>query len=91
MAKRITNSDLIGKAGVALVTLRLSEMGFLFHETGSVEAGTDGFVELRNPESGDMLSTVFRVQSKATEHGRAWRCDDERSSCRAATATSTTG
>jgi hypothetical protein len=40
MAKRITNSDLIGKAGVALVALRLSEMGFLFHETGSVEAGT---------------------------------------------------
>jgi hypothetical protein len=79
MAKRITNSDLIGKAGVALVMLRLSQMGFLFHETGSVEAGTDGFVELRNPESGDMLSTVFRVQSKATEHGRAWRCEDERS------------
>jgi hypothetical protein len=73
MPKRITNSDLIGKAGVALVTLRLSEMGFLFHETGSVEAGTDGFVELRDPSSGDMLSTVFRVQSKATEHGRAWR------------------
>jgi hypothetical protein len=70
--KKITHSDLIGKAGVALVTLRLSEMGFLFHETGSVEAGTDGFVELRDPGSGEMLSTVFRVQSKATENGRAW-------------------
>jgi hypothetical protein len=79
MAKRITNSDLIGKAGVALVTLRLSQMGFLFHETGSVEAGTDGFVELRDSDSGDMLSTVFRVQSKATEHGRAWRFESESS------------
>ncbi|HEY8791319.1 MAG TPA: DUF4365 domain-containing protein [Gaiellaceae bacterium] len=77
MAKRITNSDLIGKAGVALVTLRMSEMGFLFHETGSVEAGTDGFVELRDRDSGDMLSTVFRVQSKATEHGRAWRFESD--------------
>jgi len=79
MAKRITNSDLIGKAGVALLTLRLSEMGFLFHETGSVEAGTDGFVELRDQVSGDMLSTVFRVQSKATEHGRAWRFETDSS------------
>lgn len=79
MAKRITNSDLIGKAGVALVTLRLSEMGLLFHETGSVEAGTDGFVELRDPLSGDMLSTVFRVQSKATENGRGWRFETDSS------------
>ena len=79
MAKRITNSDMVGKAGVALVALRLSEMGFLFHETGSVEAGTDGFVELRDRESGDMLSTVFRVQSKATEHGRAWRFESDAS------------
>lgn len=79
MAKRIRNSDMIGKAGVALVTLRLSEMGFLFHESGSVEAGTDGFVELRDPQSGDMLSTVFRIQSKATEHGRAWRQETDMS------------
>ena len=77
MTKRITNSELIGQAGVALMKLRLSEMGFVFHETGSLEAGTDGFVELRDRESGDMLSTVLRVQSKATENGRAWRFDTE--------------
>jgi hypothetical protein len=79
MAKKITHSDMVGKSGVALVTLRLSEMGFLFHETGSVEAGTDGFVELRDPRSGEMLSTVFRVQSKATENGRAWSSETETS------------
>jgi hypothetical protein len=77
VAKKITHSEMIGKAGVALVTLRLTEMGFLFHETGSVEAGTDGFVELRDPASGEMLSTVFRVQSKATENGRAWTFENE--------------
>jgi hypothetical protein len=54
-------------------------MGFLFHETGSVEAGTDGFVELRDRSSGDMLSAVFRVQSKATENGRAWTFETEAS------------
>lgn len=71
--KKLTNSDMIGKAGISLVGLRLAEIGFLFHETGSVEAGTDGFVELRDPSSGQMLSTVFRLQSKATRNGRAWR------------------
>jgi Domain of unknown function (DUF4365) len=77
--KKLTNSDMIGKAGVSLVSLRLAEMGFLFHETGGVEAGTDGFVELRDPDSGEMLSTVFRIQSKATRNGRAWqRESDER-------------
>jgi Domain of unknown function (DUF4365) len=75
--KKLTNSDMIGKAGVSLVSLRLAEIGFLFHETGGVEAGTDGFVELRDPSSGTMLSTVFRVQSKATRNGRAWQRETE--------------
>lgn len=75
--KKLTDSDLIGKSGVSLVSLRLSEIGFLFHETGSVEAGTDGFVEIRDPASGAMLSTVFRVQSKATRNGRAWQAESE--------------
>ena len=79
VAKKITHSDMIGMAGVALVALRLSEMGFLFHETGSVEAGTDGFVEPRDPSSGEMLSTVLRLQSKATENGRAWNSETDQS------------
>ncbi len=77
--KKLSNSDLIGKSGVSLVSLRLSEIGFLFHETGSVEAGTDGFVEVRDPASGAMLSAVFRVQSKATRNGRAWQDETETS------------
>jgi hypothetical protein len=70
--KKLSNSDLIGKAGISLVGLRLAEIGFLFHEAGSVEAGTDGFVEVRDPATGEMLSAVFRLQSKATKEGRAW-------------------
>ncbi len=77
--KKLTNSDMIGKAGISLVGLRLAEIGFLFHETGAVEAGTDGFVELRDPSSGEMQSTVFRLQSKATRNGRAWQHENETS------------
>jgi len=75
--KKLTNSDLIGKAGVSLISLRLAEIGFLFHETGGVEAGTDGFVEVRDPTTGEMLSSVFRLQSKATKNGRAWTRESE--------------
>lgn len=77
--KKLTNSDMIGKAGISLVSLRLAEIGFLFHETGAVEAGTDGFVELRDPSSGEMQSTVFRLQSKATRNARAWQRETETS------------
>ena len=71
--KKLSNSALIGKAGISLVGLRLADMGFLFHETGSVEAGTDGFVELRDSAAQQMLSAVLRLQSKATRDGRAWQ------------------
>ena len=77
--KKLSNSDLIGKAGISLVGLRLAEIGFLFHESGSVEAGTDGFVEIRDPATGAMLSAVFRLQSKATKDGRAWQRESDRS------------
>lgn len=77
--KKLTNSEMIGKAGISLIGLRLAEIGFLFHETGAVEAGTDGLVELRDPSSGQMLSTVFRLQSKATRNGRAWQRETETS------------
>jgi hypothetical protein len=78
-AKKLTHNQLVGKAGVALLTLRLAQVGFNFHETGSVETGTDGFVELHDPSSGETLSTVFRVQSKATESGRSWQSETEAS------------
>jgi hypothetical protein len=61
--KKLSNSDLIGKAGVSLVSL-LSEIGFLFHETGSVEAGTDGFVEVRDPASGKHLGQSSWVRCR---------------------------
>lgn len=77
--KKITHSELVGAQGVALVALRVAKMEFLWHETGGVEAGTDGFVEIRDPLTTEVLSSVFKVQSKATENGRAWQREDEHS------------
>jgi hypothetical protein len=42
-------------------------MGFLWYPTGSIEAGIDGIIELRDPSTGETFNTVIQVQSKATE------------------------
>lgn len=71
--KTITDSDIIGSKGIALVARRVADMGFLWHPTGSVEAGTDGFIEIRDPSTGEVLASVLKVQSKATERGSRWQ------------------
>jgi hypothetical protein len=82
--KKIHNNDIIGQSGVVLVKQRLLEMGFQFYETGSVEAGIDGIIEIRDPASGAVTNQIIQVQVKATT--KAWtdetnlefvfRCDE---------------
>lgn len=54
-----------GEAGVALIRLRVSQMGFVWHERGSMDAGIDGEIELRDVGDGTALNKVLFVQSKA--------------------------
>ncbi|MFC1761419.1 DUF4365 domain-containing protein [Planctomycetota bacterium] len=66
MAKRITHAQVLGERGVVLVSRRLLDMGFLWHPTNApLEAGIDGFIELRDPTTGDVANTWIAVQSKA--------------------------
>jgi len=66
MAKRITDAQVLGERGVALLSRRLLDMGFLWHPTNApVEAGIDGFIELRDPTTGEVSNTWLAVQSKA--------------------------
>ncbi|MBK6781770.1 MAG: DUF4365 domain-containing protein [Gemmatimonadetes bacterium] len=65
--KRISDQSIIGQQGVALVTQRVLSMGFLFHPTiGALDAGIDGFIELRDRDSGEAQNLILQVQSKAT-------------------------
>jgi hypothetical protein len=41
-------------------------MGFLWHPTGGVEAGIDGFLEIRDPVTGVVTSCFLPIQSRAT-------------------------
>lgn len=64
--KKIRNSGITGQRGVALIQKVVLEMGSLWHETGGLEAGIDGFVEFRDPGTGEVLNQILAVQSKAT-------------------------
>jgi hypothetical protein len=66
-AKRIHKNSLIGQRGVNLIERIVLDMGFLWHPTGAIEAGVDGSIEIRDPNTGEVRNLIIQVQSKATE------------------------
>jgi hypothetical protein len=64
--KRILQTGITGQQGVALVETIVLKMGSIWHPTGGLEAGTDGYIEFRDPTTGEMLNLHLPVQSKAT-------------------------
>lgn len=65
MAKKIHSSAMIGEQGIALIHKIVTDMGFLWHPTG-LEAGIDGYIEIRDPGTGVVTNLIIQVQSKAT-------------------------
>jgi len=59
-------------------------MEYLFYESGGVEAGIDGSIEIRDPETGEVANQIVQFQSKATgnrlpgesDGGFHWPCDE---------------
>ncbi len=70
MPKRIGSSDIIGERGIAHIRQVVLSMGFMFYETGGVEAGIDGIIELRDVATGTVGNLLLQVQGKATERRR---------------------
>ncbi|EJN11953.1 hypothetical protein PMI42_04735 [Bradyrhizobium sp. YR681] len=68
--KKIGRSDIIGQRGMSLIEGVVLSMGFMFYPTGGVEAGIDGFIELRDSETGEVGNLLLQVQGKATERQR---------------------
>ena len=83
--KKIGQSSIIGEKGIAVIRRIVLEMGFMFYETGGVEAGIDGFIELRDEASGQVGNLLLQVQGKATEQqfpretsdSFEWPCDED--------------
>jgi hypothetical protein len=74
--KTISQAQITGEHGVALVKDRAHAMGFLFTTYGPVEAGIDGLIELRNPTTGQVGGRLVAVQIKTREN-RAYTAETQ--------------
>lgn len=64
--KKYTQSQITGGHGASLVGERVFAMGHVYQPTGDLEAGIDGYIEIRDPETGAATGLSLAVQSKAT-------------------------
>jgi hypothetical protein len=65
--KMVDDSNLIGAAGIGLISLRAAQMKQVFHER-HIDPGIDGTIELRDPATGEMTNQHIFVQSKASNN-----------------------
>ncbi|MBC8869381.1 MAG: DUF4365 domain-containing protein [Planctomycetes bacterium] len=64
--KKITDQQILGEQGVNLIQRIALKMGFTWHPSNQpVEAGIDGWVELRDQETGEVANCWLAVQSRA--------------------------
>ena len=69
MAKSITHQQIIGVRGEAFVSQLTNSMGFMFSRYGPLEAGIDGLLEIRDPDSGNVTGQLIAVQIKTKNTG----------------------
>ena len=74
--KKLSQNQIIGQRGEFLVGDRTLAMGFSFDARNRLETGIDGFLELRNPQTGQTLALWIGAQVKTTEDGAYVREDD---------------
>lgn len=66
--KSITQNQITGQKGVNLIEAVVLEMGYTWKPTTAVtDAGIDGDIEIRDPQTEEATNFLIRVQSKATE------------------------
>jgi hypothetical protein len=64
MSKKYTQQTLTGQAGINLIEKRVLQMGWVWNAT-NIEAGIDGYIEIRDPATGRATNIILQVQSKA--------------------------
>ena len=69
MPKILTEAQIIGQQGEQFVSHQAYEMGFTFTPHGPLEAGIDGFLEIRDSDDGRTTGQFVAVQVKTTKEG----------------------
>jgi hypothetical protein len=57
-AKKIHRSSIVGEQGVNLIQRIVLGMGHMWYPTGRVEAGIDGFIEIRDAITGEVTNSI---------------------------------
>jgi hypothetical protein len=70
VTKKLSEQQIIGQQGVHLLGERLLSYGLSFHPTGALDAGIDGFLELRDSATGEVRAQFISTQLKTTKSGR---------------------
>jgi uncharacterized protein DUF4365 len=77
MAKKLSEQQIIGQQGVHLLSGRLLSVGLSFQPTGVLDAGIDGFLELRDPSTGEVRAQWITAQLKTQKKGKFSEETDE--------------
>jgi tetratricopeptide (TPR) repeat protein len=65
MAKVIRAHSILGQQGINLLEEFVLSMGFVWRVKAEFDAGIDGEIEIRDPQSGAMSGCILNVQAKA--------------------------
>lgn len=74
--KKLSQNQLVGQRGELLVADRTLAMGFAFDGRNRLETGIDGFIELRDQQTGRTLAKWIGAQVKTTDAGFYAREDE---------------
>lgn len=84
MAKKIHDTTFIGEGGIAVVQSILMQMRYAWQPTGRFDAGIDGYIELRDGQTKEMLGAHLGAQVKTrkkftreTDTSFEYLCDQE--------------
>jgi hypothetical protein len=66
-AKKVHANAIKGQRGINLIESIVLDLDFLWYPTGQLEAGIDGYIEIRDPVSGVVTNSIVQVQSKASD------------------------
>jgi hypothetical protein len=67
--KKLSEQQMIGQQGVHLLGARLLSVGLSFQPNGPLDAGIDGFLELRDPSTGEVRAQWITAQLKTQKQG----------------------
>jgi hypothetical protein len=61
MPKIITKQTIIGERGIAWLASVVLDMECLWYPSGKLEAGIDGYIEMREPSTGEALNAIGKL------------------------------